>query len=315
MFANEKEGKLPIIKVQNLTKVYGHEVNFFNKRFGRKVTGAKDVSFEVKKGEIFGFLGPNGAGKTTTIRSILGYLNIQSGVILINGLDHKKNGLDIRRHFSYVPGDVSLYGNFTGLELIYYFSNFRPVNEEFLKKLKDSFRVDLSLKIKSLSKGNRQQVALITALSSKPDLLILDEPSIGLDPLMVKKFHTILKELKKEGTTIFLSSHDLAEVQEICDRVGIIKEGEMIVVEKVEDLRSKSLQLITIDFGTNGSPTLDELKSIPSIITVDKTNGNSFMIKIRDDVNDLLKLLANYKVKRMTIEDSSLQDIFLQFYS
>lgn len=315
MYTVDKLKNQQILEVENLTKVYGREYNLLGKKFGRKVVGANNVTFNVYKGEIFGFLGPNGAGKTTTIRSILGYLNIQSGTVLINGLDHKIDSIQIRKNISYMPGDVSLYGNFTGNELIEYFGKFRPINREFLEELKQNFRADLSLKIKALSKGNRQQVALIAALASKPDVLILDEPSSGLDPLMVKKFHTILKNLRKQGITIFLSSHDLTEVQQICDRVGIIKEGKMIVIEKVEDLQTKSLQLVTVDFGDNGKPSKEELESLSSVMSVEQINGSSFSIKIREDLNDFLHLLTNYKVKRLTIENSSLQDIFLQFYS
>ena len=315
MFADKNNNSMPILDVKNLTKVYGHEMHILGKKIGRRVVGANNVSFEVTRGEIFGFLGPNGAGKTTTIRAILGYLNIQSGIVIINGMDHKDQSIEIRKNMTYVPGDVSLYGNFTGLELIEYFGKFRPINEDFLQVLRKNFRVDLTLKIKSLSKGNRQQVALIAALASKPDLLILDEPSIGLDPLMVQKFHKILKTLRQEGSTIFLSSHDLSEVQQICDKVGIIKEGKMIVIEKVEDLRTKSLQNVIIDFGTNGKPSIDEFKKLESILSIDQVNGSSFTLKIKEDLNDFLQFLTNYKVKRLTIENSSLQDIFLQYYT
>ena len=175
----------------------------------------------------------------------------------------------------------------------------------------------MTLKIKSLSKGNRQQVALIAALASNPDLLVLDEPTLGLDPLMVQHFHNLLKYLQKQGKTIFISSHDLTEVQQICDRVGIIKEGKMIIIEKVEDLRNKSLQNVLVDFGNNNPemPKIEQFKEIKSIMTVDHINSNSFSIKITGDVNELLKLLSKYPVKRLTIENSSLQDIFLQFYT
>ncbi len=307
----------PVLVVEDLTKIYGKEFTILGKKFGRKVTGANKVSFTVEKGEIFGFLGPNGAGKTTTIRSILGYLNIKSGIVLINNMDHRINSIEIRRHIAYVPGDVSLYGNFSGIELIRFFGKFRKIDEKYLETLRNNFRVDLSLKIKSLSKGNRQQVALIAALASRPEFLILDEPSIGLDPLMVQKFHKILKSLRQEGTTIFLSSHDLTEVQQICDRIGIIKEGKMVVIEKVEDLRSKSLQNVTLDFGSNGNPhpSLKQLLNLHSVITAEQINGHSFSLKIKEDVNELIQLLAGYKVKRLTIENSSLQDIFLQFYN
>ena len=154
MIATQYEKSTPVLVVEELTKVYGQKYTILGKTIGRKVVGADNVSFTVEKGEIFGFLGPNGAGKTTTIRSILGYLNIKSGIILINNLDHKKQSIEIRKHIAYVPGDVSLYGNFTGLELIRFFGQFRKIDESLLEELQNNFRVDLSLKIRSLSKGN-----------------------------------------------------------------------------------------------------------------------------------------------------------------
>ena len=187
------------------------------------------------------------------------------------------------------------------------------MNQDFLKELKSTFRVDLTLKIKALSSGNRQQVGLIAALASKPDFLILDEPTTGLDPLMAAHFHRILKQLKEEGFTIFLSSHDLAEVQTVCDRVGIIKEGQMILVESVEDLRTRFLQNVKIRF-SDTVPQIDEFKALDSVISVEKTNEALFTLKIKEDVNSLLKLLIKYQVKRITIEAASLEEIFLQYY-
>jgi ABC-2 type transport system ATP-binding protein len=247
-----------ILEVSNLTKVYGRDLEIAGRRLGRRVVGAKDVSFSVRRGEIFGFLGPNGAGKTTTMRAILDYLHIQEGTITVFGMDYHRDALEIRRRIGYVPGDLSLYGNFTGNELIDYYGGFRPINIEYLKELRSVFRVDLTLKVKALSSGNRQQVGLILALVSKPDFLILDEPTSGLDPLMAANAHRLLKELKAEGKTVFLSSHDLAEVQAVCDRIGIIKEGEMILVEEVESLVSKFLQNVRVSFTSEvpdlGSP-------------------------------------------------------------
>ncbi|MFX0173121.1 MAG: ABC transporter ATP-binding protein, partial [Candidatus Hodarchaeota archaeon] len=209
-----------VLKVENLTKIYGRELQLGPRKLGRRIVAVDGASFSVKKGEIFGFLGPNGAGKTTAIRSILGYLTIKEGTITINGLDYRNDSLEIRGNIGYVPGDVTLYSNFTGKELLNYVNEFRPTDETFLKTLRKVFKVDLSLKIRSMSSGNRQQCAIIVAFASNPDFLILDEPSSGLDPLMTARFHNLLRELRDQGKTIFLSSHDLAEVQAICDRVG-----------------------------------------------------------------------------------------------
>jgi ABC-2 type transport system ATP-binding protein len=303
-----------VLVVSNLTKIYGHEIKIGRLKVGRVAIGAQNVSFSIRKGEIFGFLGPNGAGKTTTIRSILGYLKIQTGTIIINGLDHQKDSIEIRKNIGYVPGDLSLYDDFTGEELINYFSKFRQIDQNFLQELKTIFNVNLSQKVESLSTGNRKQVALILALTSKPNFLILDEPTTGLDPLMTAKFHKILKRLKSEGKTIFLSSHDLAEVQTVCDRVGIIKEGRMLLVENIVDLKQKFLQNVKIQFSSKNLPTEDDFKNIDSIISIEKLDRTTFKLIIKEDVNEMLRWLINYRIKRLTIEDASLEDIFLKFY-
>ncbi|MGD2200477.1 MAG: ABC transporter ATP-binding protein, partial [Candidatus Bathyarchaeota archaeon] len=290
-----------ILEVSQLTKIYGREMNIGGRTFGRRVVGVRDVSFEVRKGEIFGFLGPNGAGKTTTMRAVLDYLHIQEGSITVLGMDHHQDALEIRKLLGYIPGDLALYENFTGEELIEYFHGFRPVDREFLRELRSVFRVDLSLKIKALSSGNRQQVGLILALASKPEFLILDEPTSGLDPLMTVRFHKILRELKAEGKTIFLSSHDLAEVQAVCDRIGIIKEGEMILVEKVENLVNKFLQNVRIKF-TSRPPEKAPLEALESVISVEKNGDWGYSLKIKEDVNELLRFLADYEIERLSIE-------------
>jgi ABC-2 type transport system ATP-binding protein len=303
-----------VLIVENLTKIYGREIPLGIRTLGRRVVGVDNSSFTVKKGEIFGFLGPNGAGKTTTIRSILGYLKIQNGEIIVLGKDYKNDYLAIRQDIGYVPGDMALYGNFTGEEIIEYYGKFRPINRKFLEEVKKQFIVDLTLKISSLSTGNRKQVGLILALASKPDLLILDEPTTGLDPLMTANFHRIVKKMKKEGITIFLSSHDLSEVQAVCDRVGIIKEGKMILVEEVEELKSKFLQHIKISFNNNNIPEIEEINSISSVISAEKINDKIFTLQVQENINGLLKFLSNYTIDRISIEDASLEEIFLQYY-
>ncbi|MFW9993384.1 MAG: ABC transporter ATP-binding protein [Candidatus Odinarchaeota archaeon] len=312
MIANQSQ---EILQVKDLTKVYGLEIRFGGKKIGRRVVGAQDVSFDIKRGEIFGFLGPNGAGKTTTMRSIMDYLHIKTGKITFFGrYDHHKDALTVRKHISYVPGDVSLYQNMTGYDIIAYFNKFRPIDTEFVEELKSQFRVDLSLKIGQLSKGNRQQVALIVALAPKPELLIMDEPTSGLDPLMAANFHKIIKKLAKEGITIFLSSHDLAEVQSVCDRVGIIKEGRMIIIEHIDNLKLEFMQNITIKFSESKIPSEEDIRSLRSVISFEKENKTLCKLKIKENVNELIRWLANYDVERLTIEDATLEDIFLQYY-
>jgi ABC-2 type transport system ATP-binding protein len=303
-----------VLEVSDLTKIYGREFNFLGLKMGRQVTGTQNVSFKVRKGEIFGFLGPNGAGKTTTIRAILDFLHIQSGEITVFGMDHQRSALEIRKRIGYVPGDLSLYEDFTGLELLEYFGGFRPIDQEFLAELRSFFRADLSLRIKNLSTGNRQQVGLMLALSSKPEFLILDEPTSGLDPLMASNVHRVIKELKADGRTIFLSSHDLAEVQAVCDRIGIIKDGRMVLVEEIENLVTKFLQNIRVTFSQGNVPTMETLNSLETVQSVIKENDRRFKLTVRDDINELLGWLSRYDVERLNIEDASLEEIFLQFY-
>jgi ABC-2 type transport system ATP-binding protein len=302
-----------VLEVSNLTKIYGRELGLGGRRVGRRVVGARDVSFSVRRGEIFGFLGPNGSGKTTVMRSILDYLHIQEGTIMVFGMDHHRDALKIRKRIGYVPGDLSLYENFTGNELINYYGGFRPVDPEYIEKLRSVFRVDLTLNVKALSSGNRQQVGLILALASKPDFLILDEPTSGLDPLMAANAHRLLKELREEGKTIFLSSHDLAEVQVVCDRIGIIKEGEMILVEEVENLISKFLQNVRVSF-TSEVPDLETLEAIDSVISAEAEDEDTLLLKVKEDINELLKVLTRYEIDRLSIEDATLEEIFLQYY-
>jgi len=303
-----------ILKVSEVTKIYGREFELGGKKIGRRVVGAEEVSFSVFKGEIFGFLGPNGAGKTTIIRSILDYLKLQAGTISVFGLDHHVDKLTIRSSIGYIPGDLALFKNYTGNELIKFFNNYRPSNPEFLKELRSLFRVDLTLKIKSLSSGNRQQVGIILALASKPQFLILDEPTSGLDPLMTANFHRILKKLKAEGHTIFLSSHDLTEVQSVCDRVGIIREGRIILIEEVETLREKFVQHITVKFDPSTVPNLSDFPTSDWIINVEQIKKTIFSLKISKNINSFIQWLSNYSIQRLKIEDASLEEIFIEYY-
>ncbi|MFQ5980227.1 MAG: ATP-binding cassette domain-containing protein [Candidatus Heimdallarchaeota archaeon] len=307
-----------VLSVEGLTKYYGHEYRLGSRRFGRGLTKAvENISFTVQKGEIFGFLGPNGAGKSTTMRTIMGYLKNQGGGIKVFGMDHEKDALAIRHFVGYLPGDVAIYDNFTGNELISFFGQFRPIDNKLLSKLKSLFKVNLTKNIGSLSTGNRQQAALIAVLASNPDLLILDEPIRGLDPLMAARFHRLLKELRDQGKTIFLSSHDLAEVQKICDRVGIIKNGRMVVIERVEALLEKSLQEFTIEFpDPSNTPSKEILRALPNVVSVERKKSNGkYHLKVQGDINELLKFVSDFPIKRLTITDSSLEEIFLHYYA
>ena len=310
-----KESVENTIEVSNLTKYYNRTFTIAGRTFGRTVRGTENVTFSVRRGEIFGFLGPNGAGKTTAIRSMLGYLHIQSGTIAILGMDHADNAMEIRKRIGYIPGDLALYKNYTGEELIKFFDKLRPMDEAMMTELREIFGVNLTQRVKKLSSGNRQQLALILAVGPNPELLIMDEPTLGLDPLVVSRFHALLRRLSQNGTTIFMSSHDLAEVQAVCDRVGIIRNGRMVEIETVEALRSKALQHMTLQFHDPGEEqTREVIKGLDAVADTSMAENGIMKVTIKGDVNEVIRLISRARVKRMTLEDAPLEDIFLQYY-
>lgn len=219
-----------MIEIVNLKKNYG------------KFTALHDVNITVKKGEVFGFIGPNGSGKTTTIRVLLGILQATAGTAKVFGLDAWKDAVEIHKRIAYVPGDVNLWPTLTGGEVIDLFVNLRgqKVNKERREKLIKAFEFDPSKKCNTYSKGNRQKVALIAAFASDADLLILDEPTSGLDPLMEKVFQDCVAEQKAAGKSILLSSHILSEVEKLCDRVAVIREGRIIETGTMADLKKRA---------------------------------------------------------------------------
>ncbi|MDP6060817.1 MAG: ABC transporter ATP-binding protein, partial [Pirellulaceae bacterium] len=211
------------IEVNNLKKSYR------NGLFGKPFVALKGVSFRVARGEIFGLLGPNGAGKTTAIRTILDEIRPTKGRASILGLDTHNKAVEIRRHIGYIPGDLALYPNLTGRDTLMYFGNLRGgVDWSHVDNLAERFNADLSRKVGDLSSGNRQKVGVIQAFMNRPEVLILDEPSSGLDPLIQREFQKLVREVAAEGHTVFLSSHTLSEVQRVADRVGIIRQGHLV---------------------------------------------------------------------------------------
>ncbi len=219
------------IHTSGLTKYYG------------KKRGIEDLDLDVQEGEVFGFLGPNGAGKSTTIRTLLDEIRPTAGTATILGLATHRDAVAIRRHIGYIPGDLALYPNFTGRDTLEYFANMRGgVDWSYVGELAERLDSDLSRKVGDLSTGNRQKIGVIQAFMNRPDLLIMDEPTSGLDPLMQREFQGMVSEVTAEGRTVFLSSHTLSEVQRVADRVGIIRDGFLITVESVADLRSKAMR-------------------------------------------------------------------------
>jgi len=211
-----------IIETQGLTNYYG------------KTRGIEDLNLSVKEGEIFGFLGPNGAGKTTTLRLLLDLIHPSSGQAKIFGLDSHKDNLEIKQRIGYIPGELNLYRNMRGRDLLNYLARFyNGLDSVFIIGLTKRFKLDLERKIKTYSKGMKQMLGVIQAFMNDPDLLILDEPTSGLDPFMQQEIYNLFRETKEKGKTIFLSSHNLYEIQKICDRVGIVREGHLVAIENI----------------------------------------------------------------------------------
>lgn len=286
-----------ILEIQNLTKYYG------------KIRGVENVSLKLEEGEIFGFIGPNGAGKSTTIRSIMNLINKTSGKILIENKEFNKNDLEMKKEIGYLPSEIYLYDDLTVKQMLDYHESFykKDIHKrrtELVKRL----QLDEKKKIEDLSLGNLKKLGIILAFMHEPKILILDEPTSGLDPIMQNVFYDLLKEEKAKGNTIFYSTHVLNEVSKICDRVGIIKDGKLIKVEKIEDLSNKSLSLVTITSKQSNEIT-DNLKAN---IIFEEGNTIKFANNMPDD--ELIKKLSKYKIDRILIEEPTLEDMFLHYY-
>jgi len=283
-----------IIETENLTKYYG------------KIKGIEDVTFSVKKGEIFGFLGPNGAGKTTTIRTILGFLKPTRGSACIFGLDIQDDGVDIKQDIGYIPGDFNLYGHLTGKQFLDYFTSLRSSDMFLLDELLSIFEVPLDRKIKGYSKGMKQKLGIIQAFMHDPELVIMDEPTSGLDPLLQQEFYKFIIKEKKKGRTMFFSSHILSEVDKICDRVAIIRDGNITTVENVDILKNKKGKIIKIKIKEPPS----KFKGPKQI----KVKDGWIQFVATDDINSWIKKLSKYTILDIEINEFSLEDIFIRYY-
>ena len=291
-----------IIEVDKLTKSYG----------GKR--GIIDVSFDVAKGEVFGFLGPNGAGKTTTIRILMALIRSDSGAARIAGLDCWDRSTDVKRMVGYVPGEPSLDPNLTGGQIIEYFANLRGgVDRAYLKSLIDRLELDTSRKFRQYSSGNKRKVVLIQAFMHRPSVLILDEPTNGLDPLNQQEFDAMVREAREEGRTVFLSSHILSEVEKTCTRVGIIREGRIVRLGGVADVKAIKRYEITITFAD--SVPADAFKALEGVSEVEQlNNGHAVRVAITGAADAVIKAAARYPVVSLTSYEPSLEDIFLKYY-
>ncbi len=289
------------IHTEGLTKHYGD------------VRALVDLDLDVRAGEVFGFLGPNGAGKTTTIRTVLDEIRPTAGRASILGLDSHEDSVEIRRHIGYVPGDLALYPNLTGRDTFTYFANLRGgVDWGYVDELADRLDADLSKKVGDLSSGNRQKVGLIQAFMNRPEVLIMDEPSAGLDPLMQREFQTMMREVAAEGRTVFLSSHTLSEVQRVADRVGIIRHGRLVAVESVVELRSKAMRRVELEFSTPVDAAV--FAAVPGVHDVTVADHRA-VFSFDGKMAALLKSVADrYDVVDITTQEADLEEIFLTYY-
>lgn len=282
-----------IIETENLTKYYG------------KIRGVENLNLSIEKGEIFGFLGPNGAGKTTTIRTLLGFLIPTRGKAFIFGKNVGKEILEIKERTGYIPGELALYGNLTAKDLLEYFGKLRKnFDEKKLEELLELFELPLNRKVKGYSRGMKQKLGIVQAFMHNPELIIMDEPTAGLDPLLQGKFYDFLKEEKKEGKTMFISSHILTEVEKISDRVGIIKDGNLIALENVDTLKRKKGKVVKVK-------TTEKIKMRG--IKTKKENGWTTFV-VTKDVDDVIKKLAKYTIEDIEIGELSLEEIFMHYY-
>lgn len=288
-----------IIETENLTKFYG------------KYRGVVDLSFEVYEGEIFGYLGPNGAGKTTTIRLFLDLIKPTRGIVKIFGKDVNRDK-DVRESIGYLPGDLSLYEDLTGEELLTYLGNLRKkIDYNFMEELSERFDCDLKRPIRTLSRGNKQKIGLIQAFIHRPSLYILDEPTLSLDPLLQNEFYKLVLELKEQGSTFFLSSHILPEVERICDRVGIIKDGKLVALERIEDLKKKVLRKIEIHFSKEVS--IEYFSNLPGVKEI-KQDKNVIVCSVIGTLDILIKRACQFEIVNIITHEPKLEEVFMSFY-
>lgn len=290
-----------VIQTESLTKFYGDHM------------AITDVNLEVREGEVFGYLGPNGAGKTTTIRLLFDFIRPTSGSATVFGLDVRKNSREIRRQVDYLPGDMVIYDRMTGREVLTYLSNLREgVDWRYVEELAERFECDLSQRVRSLSRGNRQKIGLIQAFMHRSRLIIMDEPSSGLDPLKQQEFYNLVGEVKADGRTVFISSHNLPEVERVCDRIGIIRRGELVNVEDVGELKDRALHKLEIHF--SGPVPPEAFSNLPGLqdVTVEDSRVRCTVMGKPDA---LIKVAARYEVVKLISEEPSLEEIFLSYYS
>jgi ABC-2 type transport system ATP-binding protein len=275
--------------------------------------GVSDITLDVPQGEVFGFLGPNGAGKTTTIRLLLDLIRPDAGQIHLFGLDSRRDSVAIRRRIGYLPGDLVLYERLTPRELLMHFAHLRggPTWSE-IATLADRFALELDRPIRALSKGNRQKVGLVQAFMGDPQLLLLDEPTSGLDPIVQHQVHLLLREVVADGRTVFLSSHVLSEVSQVADRVGLIRDGRLVAVERVTELRRRSTHLV--DVTCPGPIDVAALAGLPGVTVHPADGATDVRLEVTGSLNPVVRALAELDLTDLSIREPDLEELFLSFY-
>jgi ABC-2 type transport system ATP-binding protein len=289
------------IRADGLTKDYG------------KGHGLFALDLEVERGEVFGFLGPNGAGKSTTMRLLLDLIRPTAGSATLLGLDSRAAGLEIRRRVGFLPGDFALYPKLTGGAVLDHLAAVRGgVDRRVREQLVERFDAQLDRPVRELSTGNRQKLGLVQAFMHEPELLILDEPIAGLDPLVQQSFHALLGEVAAEGRTVFLSSHTLSEVERVADRVAILRRGRLVVVDSLERLRAVAIRRLEVELGGE-VPPVEEIRALPGVREASR-DGARLEVAYEGSVDPLVKALAHYEVRAIRSRDDDLEEIFLNYY-
>ena len=289
----------PVIDIARLRKSYG------------KHEALRGIDLDVRPGEVYGFLGPNGAGKSTTIRILLDEIRASAGSAQLFGLDSRRDAVEIHRRLGYLPSDLALYPKMTGRDSLKFFARLRGgVDQAYVDELAERFDATLDKRTGELSTGNRQKIGLIAAFMHKPELLIMDEPNAGLDPLVQHEFQSLVREVADEGRTVFLSSHTLSEVQRVADRVGIIRHGEMVAVEDIDDLRAvrKVIMLVEPKPDPADFAAVDGARDIV-------VNENHVHLSFDGELGSLLQAVGSkYRILDLSASDADLEEVFLAFY-
>jgi ABC-2 type transport system ATP-binding protein len=288
------------IETERLTKTYGRS------------RGIRYVDLAVEEGEVFGFLGPNGAGKTTTIRTLLGFLRPTEGRAWVFGMDVRKKSVEIRARVGNLPGEFALEDRMTGEELLRFFARLRGVKDPgYAYELAERLGADLGRPMRRLSRGNKQKIGLIQAMFHRPPLLILDEPTSGLDPLVQEEFLEVVREARAEGTTVFFSSHNLAEVERACDRVGIVRAGQLVTVEPTHELVNRAFRRVSLTFDGPVDPA--SFAALPGVRDV-KVDGDRISFALHEPPDAVVKLAAKHRLVGLEYQRPSLEEVFLTYY-